>query len=319
MDNKLVVSSSPHVLGKERTSRIMLDVVIALIPSLLAGVYFYGTYVLGVMITTIFSCVLSEYITRKILKRKQTIHDLSAVVTGMLLTLIYSPRIPLVFAALGGAIAIILVKQIFGGLGQNFMNPALTARAILFVSWPIYLTRWVTATSVDGMSSATPLSLVKGDWYSAADIPSYTELFLGTMGGTIGEASVLAILLGGMYLVYRKVITLRIPMFFIGTLAVLTWIFGGETLFSGDAIYQVLAGGLMFGAFFMATDYSTSPVTGIGKIIMGIGCGFLTFVIRNYTSSPEGVAFSILLMNITVPLIDRYTIPRAFGGERKNA
>lgn len=311
MANALIVSSSPHIRSDEKTSRIMLDVCIALIPAVVAGVIFFGYRTLLVIMVCIASSVLAEYVTRKAMKRNNTIGDLSAAVTGLLLALCLPPTIPLWIDAVGGAVAIIIVKQLFGGLGQNFMNPALTARIILLVAWPAAMTNWVISTGTDIVSTATPLGMVKET--IAGTLPSYMDLFMGNIGGSIGETSVFALLLGALYLIIRRVITPEIPVIFIGTTALFSWLFGGDPLFN------ILAGGLMLGAFFMATDYSTSPVTIKGRLIMGFGCGFLTALIRRYTAYPEGVAFAILIMNVCVPLIDRYTMPKRFGGKLKNA
>ena len=271
MENKLTVSVSPHIRDTSRTSRIMLDVLIALIPAILAGIYFYGLNVLLIITVTVISCVLAEYASLKTLgKDKNTLRDFSAVVTGVILALNFPPTLPLWIAAVGGAVAIIIVKQMFGGIGQNFMNPAMAARVILMISWPTQMTNWVTS-KVDAVTMATPLALVKkgAEAVTNVQLPTYTELFLGRMGGSIGEASVLALLLGAAYLVYRKVITLDTPLAFIGTVAVLSWLFAGNSLFTGDFIYHVLSGGLIFGAFFMATDYSTTPITSKGRLIYG--------------------------------------------------
>lgn len=318
MENSFLVSSSPHLRDDVSTQRIMIDVALALVPAALAGVYFFGPRVLLVILVTVLSCVASEYIARRIMKRESTIADFSAVVTGILLALNLPPTIPFWIAAVGGVIAIVIVKQIFGGIGQNFMNPALAARVMLMVSWPVQMTKWINPAP-DAVSSATPLALIKGKEVIEGPIPGYLDLFLGNVGGTIGETSVLALLIGAAYLLYRRVITPHIPLTFIGTVALFTWVFGGNGLFTGNFLYHVLAGGLVLGAFFMATDYSTSPVTAKGRIIMGIGCGLLTSIIRLYTNYPEGVSFAIILMNIVVPLIDRYTVPRSFGGEKASA
>jgi electron transport complex protein RnfD len=320
LDNNLLVCSSPHIRGKDSTRRIMIDVVIALLPAVFAGVYFFGMRSLAVVLVTVAASVLVEYAMRRIMKREQTIGDFSAVVTGVLLALNLPPTIPLWIAAIGGLVAIALVKQIFGGLGQNFMNPALAARVILMISWPVQMTKWISP-GVDGVSSATPLALIKHgkEMVEGTMLPSYLDLFTGNIAGCIGETSALALLLGAAYLFYRRVITPEIPLMFIGTTALFTWIFGGNTLFTGDFVYHILSGGLMIGAFFMATDYATSPITFRGRLIMGAGCGLLTAIIRLYTNYPEGVSFAILLMNITVPLIDRYTIPTTFGGEKARA
>jgi len=316
-----MVNVSPHIRDVSKTSRIMLDVVIALIPAILAGIYFYGLRVLLIIGVTVLACVLAEYASIKTLgKDKNILKDLSAVVTGVILALNLPPTIPLWIAAVGGAVAIVIVKQMFGGIGQNFMNPAMAARVILMVSWPAQMTNWITA-KVDSVASATPLALVKKGAEAVVNVqlPAYSELFIGRIGGSIGEASVLALLLGAAYLVYRKVITLDTPLAFIGTVAVFSWILAGNGFFTGDFVYQVLSGGLVFGAFFMATDYSTSPITSKGRLIMGVGLGILTVVIRLYTNYPEGVSFAILLMNITVPLIERFTVPKSFGGEKRIA
>ena len=337
MENKFVVSSSPHIRDNVNTKKIMLDVIIALLPAALAGVYFFGLRALAVILVTISSCVISEYIARKAMKREATIGDLSAVVTGLLLALNLPPTIPFWIAAIGGVVAIVIVKQMFGGLGQNFMNPALAARVVLLVAYTEQMTNWINPKGVDAISTATPLEIAKNSLIGAtadvvggatqvgdvalqaAEMPTYLQLFLGQVGGCIGETSALALLLGALYLLARKVIGLQIPLTFIGTTALFTWIFGGETLFTGDFLYHVLAGGLILGAFYMATDYATCPVTNKGRIIMGIGCGILTGIIRLYTNYPEGVSFAIILMNVVVPLIDRFIVPKSFGGGKKVA
>lgn len=214
--------------------------------------------------------------------------------------------------------AIAIVKMCFGGIGNNFVNPALAARAFLLASWPVQMTTWTTPGAVDGVSSATPLAILKGSEAVGAQLPSLWSMFVGNIGGTIGETSALALLIGAAYLLYRRVINLRIPLSFIITVGVITWIFGPNGLFTGQFMYHILGGGLILGAFFMATDYPTSPVTPLGQIIMGIGCGLLTSVIRLWGGYPEGVSYSILIMNMVTPLIDRYTMPKVFGtGEVK--
>ncbi len=309
MSEKLLTSSSPHIRGKENTRRIMLDVVIALLPAMAAGIWFFGIDALWVIVVTTGSCLAAEYITRKALKREQTVGDLSAVVTGVLLGLNLTPSIPLWIAAIGGAVAIVIVKQLFGGIGQNFMNPALGARVILVISWPVQMTRWVFPQGVDGVSAATPLAVAR----EGGPLPSLFDMFTGNIGGCIGETSALALLIGAAYLVLRRVIKLDIPLMYIGTFALLTLIF------QEDVLFHILAGGLLLGAFFMATDYSSTPMTKKGKLIFGFGCGVLSFVIRFYTGYPEGVSFSIILMNLVTPLIDGMTIPVSFGGEKSNA
>jgi len=316
MDKILLTSSSPHFRGNESTRRIMIDVLVALVPSMIVGVMVFGIKAVWVILVTTVSSVIAEAVSRKAMKKEQTIGDMSAVVTGVLLALNFSPEVPLWIPAIGGAIAVIIVKQLFGGIGQNFMNPALGARVILVISWPSQMTKWLIPGGVDGVSSATPLGIIKE---GGGELPSYLDMFIGNIGGCIGETSVAAILIGAAYLVARRVIKLEIPLMYIGTFAVLTWIFTGDGVFTGDVLFHILAGGLMLGAFFMATDYSSTPMTRKGKIIFGFGCGILTFVIRFYTGYPEGVSFSIILMNLVTPLIDMLTIPVSFGGEKKNA
>jgi electron transport complex protein RnfD len=321
MDNNFIAGSSPHIHSKQNVRSIMLDVIIALMPAALAGIYFFGLKAFLLMIVTVASCVASEFVWCNIVKKDNTIYDLSAVVTGLLLSFNLSSEVPLWIAAIGGIFAIIIVKQLFGGLGHNFVNPALAARAFLMASWPVQMTTWKlpvgveavgSATSVDAVSSATPLALLK---MGASDrLPDLLDMFLGRIGGCIGETSALALLIGAVYLAARKVITLETPLAFIGTVGFMTWMLGGEKMFTGQFMYYILGGGLMLGAFFMATDYTTSPVTAKGRLIMGVGCGILTSVIRLYGGYPEGVSYSILLMNLVVPMIDRYLVPKSFGG-----
>lgn len=316
-DYNLLVGSSPHIRGNKTTTNIMRDVLIALIPATLASIYFFRLNAFMVIMVTILSCIVSEFACNKIMKKSITIGDYSAAVTGLLLAFNLPPQIPLWIAAIGGVFAIVIVKQLFGGLGNNFINPALAARAFLMASWPVPMTTWVTP-GVDTVASATPLALIKKGTEAIGQTPTIIDMFLGNIGGCIGETSTLALIIGAAYLVYRKVITLEIPLTFIGTVALMTWILGGEALFTGNAVYHIFTGGLMLGAFFMATDYTTSPMTFKGRIILGVGCGLLTVLIRLYGGYPEGVSYSILLMNLVVPLIDRYTIPRSFGGEKVN-
>lgn len=319
LNQSLLLSSSPHIKSKDSVSRIMIDVVIALVPAIISAVYFFGPRVIAVLITTVASCVLSEYIAQKIMKKSITICDFSAVVTGVLLTLNMPPSIPLWIAAIGGFIAIVVIKQMFGGIGQNFINPALGARVILMLSWTQQMTTRVNPVNPDAVSSATPLAYIKSGQQIIEGVEKlrYIDLLLGHAGGCIGETSILALLIGAAYLLWRKVISPAIPLSFIGSAALLSWIFGGQRPFTGDFLYHILTGGLILGAFFMATDYSTSPVTTKGRIIMGIGCGLITVIIRLYSSYNEGVSFAILLMNVMTPIIDKFTIPKAFGGEVK--
>lgn len=321
MYNSLVVSSSPHIKDKNTVSKIMQKVAISLLPASIFGIYSFGVKAALIIAICILSSCIFDYLCIKLFKRTTSIYDFSAVVTGLLLALNLPPAVPLWMPVAGSFIAIVLVKQLFGGLGQNFMNPALAARVILLISWPTHMTNWVNPASPDSMSSATPLAFVgNSDFAKLTSFarPAYRDLFIGNISGCIGEISAAALLTGAAYLVLSGVISLHIPLSFIGSFAIMIWLFGGDTIFKGDVLYHVLAGGLVLGAFFMATDYSTSPVTHKGKIIMGIGCGILTALIRLYSPYPEGVSFAIIFMNTLVPLIDRYCIPSSFGGAKKN-
>ncbi len=325
MESTLIVSSSPHIRTKESVSRIMLDVVLALIPAAIAAVITFGWRVVLVIGVSVLSAVITEALCQKLMGKPITIRDYSAVVTGVLLAYNLPSTIPIWIVVVGSVIAIALVKQIFGGLGQNFMNPALAARAILLAAWPVEMTNYelpnidaLSNATSGATSAATPLAILKdgdGVW---ATLPSLWDVIIGKVGGSIGEVSAIALLLGVAYLFYRRVINWRIPLTFIGTVALLTWIFGKDGLFTGHGIYHIFAGGLILGAFFMATDYSTSPVTPKGQILMGIGCGIITTVIRLVGGYPGGVSYSILIMNIATPLIDRYTRPRVYKEVENN-
>lgn len=308
--DKLIVSSSPHFNGKKTTQNIMLDVIIGLCPAAIASVIIFGPRALLVIAVCVLSCVLSEYLSRKAMRRPQTVGDLSCIVTGLLLALNLPVTINPLMAAFGGVVAIVVVKQMFGGIGQNFVNPALTARIVLMNSFPAPMTHWTAAfdysATADAVTTATPLS---GMMYvnSPNSAPDYLQLFLGTHGGCLGETCALAILIGGVYLIVRRVISPVIPVTYLATVAVFSLILGRDPLF------DLLAGGLMLGAFFMATDYTTSPLYFGARIVFAIGCGLLTVIIREFGSLPEGVSYSIVLMNIITPLIERYVKPRAFG------
>ncbi len=325
MDNLLVVSHSPHVLGNSSVRRTMLDVIIALIPAFVAGILVFGYRAAVITVISVLSCVLFEWLWNKILKKPTTVGDLSAIVTGMLLAFNVPVTLPLWMVVIGAFFAIVIVKQFFGGIGHNFMNPALAARAFLLASWALAMTTWVAPhtavplwNTADVVTSATPLAAYAGTEGTVTELPSYLNLFIGNVGGCIGETSALAILIGGIYLLARKVIRLRIPLAYLATVALGTWMFAGhDGLFTGDALYQILAGGVMLGAFFMATDYTTSPYTPIGQIIFGIGCGVITVLIRVWGGYPEGCSYSILLMNIVTPLIDRVTAPKRYGASKK--
>jgi electron transport complex protein RnfD len=286
---KFVMSSSPHVRSAETTGRIMRDVLIALLPATACGIYFFGWNAFWVVLIGVAAAVAAEPLVQLVRKRKITF-------------------------------AIAIVKQCFGGLGYNFINPALAARAFLMVSWPTQMTMWsapirtigalTSALPVDAVSSATPLALLKAGTPLTG---AYLDLALGNVGGCIGETSAIALLLGGIYLIARRVIDWRIPAVYIATVAAFTWVAGREGLFTGDALYHILSGGLFLGAIYMATDYVTSPMSGGGKIAFALGCGILTSVIRLWGGYPEGVSYSILLMNLAVPLLDRAFKPRVFG------
>ena len=300
---KLIVSSSPHLQGGKTTQTIMLDVIIALTPAMIASVILFGPRAAVVILTCVATCILSEYLCRKATKRPQTVGDLSCVVTGILLALNLPVTISPFIAVFGGVVAIVVVKQMFGGIGQNFVNPALTARIILLNSFPSRMTHWVqpfdyTATA-DAITTATPLGILKEGTGEA--LPSYIDLFLGNNAGC----------LGGIYLIARRVISPVIPVTYLATAAVFSALFGRDPLF------DLLSGGLLLGAFFMATDYTTSPLYFWGRVLFAIGCGALTMVIREFGSLPEGVSYSIILMNILTPLIERAVKPRPFGALRQ--
>ena len=307
MQKNLAVSSSPHLRSGASTRRIMQEVCLALAPAGIAGIVLFGAHAAALIAASVITCVLSEFIYQKLAKEKTTIGDWSAVVTGLLLAYNLPAGAPIWLAVVGGVIAIVLVKQMFGGIGSNFMNPALTARAILFVSWSSLMSTYPQTTfAVDATSSATPLALMGAG--SVTDVNLW-NLMIGNCGGVLGETCKLAIIAGGVYMLIRRIIDWRIPVTFIGTVFLCYLLKDGAEM----AVYQIFAGGLMLGAFFMATDYATSPVTGIGKLIMGVGCGILLFVIRAYASYPEGCSFAILFMNVVTPLIDKFTMPKPFG------
>lgn len=300
----LNVSSSPHVRDKSSTTKIMLDVCIALLPACAFGVYNFGLRALLVLCVSVASCVLFEYIYERLMHKKLTVSDLSAVVTGLLLGMNLPHTLPIWMVVLGSAFAIIIVKQLFGGLGQNFMNPALGARCFLLISFAGRMTKF----TYDGVTGATPLAVLKGD--EAVDI---LKMFLGTTGGVIGETCALALIIGGVYLIIRKVILPTIPLVYIFTFSVFILIFGGHGFDMEFLAAHLCGGGLMLGAFFMATDYVTSPVTNAGKVVFGIVLGILTGVFRIFGNSAEGVSYAIIFSNLLVPLIEKVTVPRAFG------
>ena len=310
---KLTVASSPHIRGNFRTNRIMLDVVRALMPALCVGILMLGIRALIVTLISIASAVLAEYAYSRITKTRNTVVDCSAIVTGLLLAMTLPHTVPYWQAALGSVFAIVVVKCLCGGLGQNIFNPALAARALLLLVWPVGLTRYM---GVDGVSAATPLHHMV---MPALPEESLLDMFLGNCPGSIGEISALALLVGGGYLVYRKVISVRIPVAYLGTVAVLTLVFFKTENALAWMLYSLLSGGVMLGAIFMATDYATSPATSVGQIVYGIGCGALTVFFRYNGIFPEGVTYAILLMNAFVWIIDRYTAPRRFGVKKGDA
>lgn len=302
MNKLLNVSASPHVRSQDTTQSIMLDVAVAMLPAAAFGVFQFGAHALLVLAVTIFACVVSEYLFEKFLDKPVTIYDFSAVVTGMILALNMPANIPVWIPALGGVFAIVIVKQLYGGLGQNFMNPALAARCFLLISFAGQMSSF----TLDGWSGATPLAVIKEG--RSVDLAT---MFIGKIPGTIGEVSVIALLIGAAYLVIRKVISLRIPATYILTVAVFAFIFGKQDF--NYVLAHIFGGGLIFGAFFMATDYATSPITPVGQILFGILLGVLTGLFRLFGGSAEGVSYAIILGNLLVPLIEKATLPKAFG------
>ena len=305
MNNELlIVSSSPHIRSKNTTQRIMLDVILAMLPMLVASVVIFGFRALAVAAVCVVSSVFFEWGFEKLCKRESTVTDLSAVVTGLLLAFNLPVGIPLWQAAFGSLVAIVVVKQLFGGIGKNFANPAITARIVLLLSFAGSMSSFATvATQNDAVSSATPLS--------GGEMPSLLNLFLGNHGGSLGETCALAILIGGAYLLIRRVISWHVPAVMIGTVALLTFVLGE------NPAEHLLTGGLLLGAFFMATDYTTSPSTKWGKVLFGFGCGAITVLIRVFGSYPEGVSFAILFMNILTPFLEKWTRKKPFGGAKK--
>lgn len=310
---KFVVTSSPHIRGKRNTQQIMLDVVLALIPALLAGTIIFGMRALIVAMVCIAAAVVAEWVCGMILYHRNTVKDVSSVVTGFLLALTLPATVPYWLAAVGSVFAIVVVKGFCGGLGKNVFNPALGARAFMMLFWPVHLVRYIAPGTVDGVASATPLHHMV---MPALPTESIGQMFMGNIGGTIGEVCTLALLIGGIYLIAKGVISARIPVSYLGTVAVLTLVFSkGDNAFLW-MLYSLLGGGVVLGALFMATDYATSPVTPKGQIIYGIGCGVLTVIFRYFGLFPEGVTYAILLMNACAWAIDRYSAPRRFGTKK---
>lgn len=316
MEHKFIVSSSPHVLMKDTTSSIMRDVLIALLPAVVASVIFFGFRALLIEVLCVASCMLCEFVFQKICNRKSTVGDLSAAVTGLLLALNLSVAIPLWQVVIGSFFAIIIVKQLFGGIGQNFANPAITARIMMVLAFAGTMTTWVASgdwiaviNPADVVTSATPLTVLGGT--HEGTVPSLLDMFLGNHGGCLGETSTLALLIGGVYLMCRRVISWHTPVAFIATVFVITSLYGGSFEFG---LLRMMGGGLFIGAFFMATDYASTPMTAKGRLVFGIGCGLITVLIRLWGSYPEGVSFSILLMNILTPYISIFTATKPLGG-----
>ncbi len=326
MENiKLTVSSTPHTRANNSVDDIMLDVILALMPAAFAGVYFFGPRALMVLMASVISCVAFESIYELFAHKKNTVKDLSAVVTGMLLAFTLPVTVPLYAVVIGAFVSIVITKQLFGGLGQNFMNPALVGRAFLLASFPTQMTKFVFGriglfdNNIDALTGATPLSAE----YTMT-VPTNLELFLGKfsngvpIAGSIGETCALAILIGLIYLVVRRVISLRIPVSYIASVMIMAMLFKGDVnSCGGHPLMAVLSGGVLFGAVFMATDYVTTPTTAVGQVIFGIGCGVITSIIRMWGGYPEGVTYAILLMNVITPLLDKWTKPKAFGSVKE--
>jgi electron transport complex protein RnfD len=323
--NIFTISSSPHVRCDESVSKIMWSVCLALTPAAVFGVFNFGIHALEVIITGIIAAVVTEYFVEKVRNKPITITDGSAFLTGLLLSMCLPPDIPLYMVAIGSFIAIAIAKHSMGGLGQNIFNPAHIGRASLMVCWPVAMTTWskLSASGVDAVTTATPLGILKLQGYSklvetfGGQGALYKAMFLGTRNGSIGETSTILLVLGGLYLIYKKYINWQIPVVMIATVGILTWAFGGTAgLFTGDPVFHMMAGGLVIGAFFMATDMVTIPMTIKGQVIFALGAGALTSLIRLKGGYPEGVCYSILLMNAVTPLIDKFTQPVKFGTRR---
>ena len=320
---KLIATSNPHIRSNETTQTIMRDVVIAMLPALVFACVRFGARALALTAVSVVACVFWEWLYRKLMKKHQTVGDLSAVVTGMLLAFVSPVTMPYWMAVVGAFFAIIIVKQLFGGIGKNFVNPALAGRAFLVGSYAGVMTTWIDpaagkaplmGSTADIVTAATPMAYLKvGDMEGLVSQYSVSDMFIGMCGGSMGEVSALALLVGGAYLIYRKVIGWQIPVAYIGTVAVLSFLFPKTGSGIEFMLYSVFGGGLFLGAIFMATDYVTSPVTKKGQLIFGLGCGLFTVLIRYFGSYNEGVCYSIMVMNLLVPLIEKYTKPTRFG------
>lgn len=324
----LLVSVSPHIKSEETTGRIMWSVSASLLPAAIMGAYFFGPGAVAAVALCIAASVLSEYIYQKALKKKVTVNDGSAFLTGLLLGLNLPTSVPFYIPVIGSFVAIIITKQLFGGLGYNIFNPALIGRAFLLISFPKLMTIWSEPTSafllIDAKTTATPLGILKEEGQAKLievfgdQMSLYSQLLVGHRAGSIGETSAVALLIGAAFLMYKRYITWHIPLSFLGTATFIAWMFGGKgALFAGDPLLHLLSGGMIIGAFFMATDYVTSPSMKSGQILFGIGCGFLTMLIRLKGGYPEGVMFAILIMNSIAPLIDRGFKSKIFGAQKK--
>ena len=321
---KLIATSNPHIRGSETTRSIMLDVIIAMLPALAFAIFNFGLRALTLTAVSVVGCIFWEWLYRKLMKKPQSIGDLSSVVTGMLLAFVCPVQMPYWMIIIGDFFAIVVVKQLFGGIGKNFLNPALAGRAVLLASYAGTMTSWVDpavnkaaiiGSNADIVTTATPLAIMKtGDFAELLSAHSVGSMFVGTgIPGSLGEVSALALLIGGVYLIWRKVINWQTPVAYIATVAVLTFLFPKQGSGLEWMLYSIFGGGLFLGAFFMATDYATSPVTKKGQLIFGIGCGLFTVLIRYFGSYNEGVCYSIMVMNLFVALIDKYTKPTRFG------
>lgn len=321
--NLFRVSASPHIRSEESISKIMWTVNVALLPAIIFSIYHFGFNAFRTILISVVVAVATEYLVEKFMKKSITVMDGSAVLTGLLLAMCLPPDLPIFMTVVGAFIAIAIAKHSMGGLGFNIFNPAHIARAALMVSWPVAMTKWrAMTTAVDTISTATPLNILKQQGYTklvetfGSRTTMYKAMFLGDRSGSIGETCIALLILGGLFLIYKKYITWHIPVVMIGTVGIITWIFGPSGLFTGDPIFHILAGGLIIGAFFMATDMVTVPITIKGQVIFAVGVGLFTSLIRLKGGYPEGVCYAILLMNSTVPLIDKFTQPSKFGIRR---
>ena len=320
---KLIATSNPHIRDNDTTRSIMLDVIIAMLPALAFAIFNFGLRALTLTAVSVVACIFWEWLYRKLMKKPQSIGDLSCVVTGMLLAFVCPVHMPYWMIIIGDFFAIVVVKQLFGGIGKNFLNPALAGRAVLLASYAGTMTSWVDpaagkaaiiGSNADVVTTATPLAIMKtGDFAELMATYGVDKMFIGQIPGSLGEVSAVALLIGGAYLIWRKVINWQTPVAYIATVAVLTFLFPKQGTGLEWMLYSVFGGGLFLGAFFMATDYATSPVTKKGQLIFGIGCGLFTVLIRYFGSYNEGVCYSIMVMNLLVALIDKYTKPTRFG------